>query len=267
MLFINKLFGKSHTCIVFFMGLLKEFPKNKSLYRFKIFFITKILKFTDKVFFLNTSELQVANKYFPTFIDIFEYYPFSVDLDFWKKENTSKSNDVLFIGNDGERDYGAVINIINKLDNLSFTVVSKFIDTDQITNQRCKVIQGSWNDSLLSDTEILNLYNISRVTILPLKESLQPSGQSVALQSMACGTPVVITKTQGFWDFENFIDNKNICFAKNNSVEEWEKKIRFFLNSSSIEYFSFSNNCEKLIKEKYSMDNINRKLEILINNL
>ena len=267
MLFINKLFGKSLTSIVFFMGLLKEFPKNRSLHKFKIFFITKILKFTDKVFFLNKSELQVAVEHFPSFKDIFEYYPFSVDLNFWKNEKTPKSNDVLFIGNDGERDYDAVISLVNKLDSLSFTVVSRFIDKSQITNERCKVIQGSWNDSLLSDIDILELYNISRVTIVPLKESLQPSGQSVALQSMACGTPVVITKTQGFWDFENFIDNKNICFARDNSLEEWEKKINFFLKSSSVEYSSFSNDCEKLIKEKYSLDNINKKLESFINNL
>ena len=38
------------------------------------------------------------------------------------------------------------------------------------------------------------------MTIIPLKNSIQPSGQSVALQSMACGTPVVITETFGFWD-------------------------------------------------------------------
>lgn len=267
MLFINKLFGKSHTSIVFFMGLLKEFPKNRTLFKFKIFFITKILKFTNKVFFLNKSELQVAIKHFPSFKDIFEYYPFSVDLDFWKKEATPKTNDVLFIGNDGQRDYEAVVNLINSLDNLSFTVVSKFIDKSQITNKRCKVIQGSWNDSLLSDLDILKLYNVSRVTILPLKESLQPSGQSVALQSMACGTPVVITRTQGFWDFENFIDKKNICFTRDNSLEEWEKKINFFIKSSSREYSSFSNDCEKLVKEKYSLDIINKKLESFISDL
>jgi glycosyltransferase involved in cell wall biosynthesis len=267
MLFINKLFGKSHTSIVFFMGLLKDFPKKKNLYNFKIFFIAKILKFTDKVYFLNKSELQFAVEHFPLFKEIFEYYPFSVDLDFWKKENTLKTNDVLFIGNDGERDYEMVINLINKLDNISFTVISKFIDRNKITNDRCKIIEGSWDDSLLSDTDILKFYNISKVTILPLKESLQPSGQSVALQSMACGTPVIITKTQGFWDFENFIDNKNICFTRDNSLEEWEKKINYFLKSSSDEYSTFSSYCEKIVKEKYSMDNINKRLENFIKNL
>ena len=37
---------------------------------------------------------------------------------------------------------------------------------------------------------------------MPLVETLQPSGQSVALQSMSMGLPVLITKTEGFWDFD-----------------------------------------------------------------
>ena len=49
-----------------------------------------------------------------------------------------------------------------------------------------------------------------------MKESLQPSGQSVALQSIACGTPVLITKTGGFWDNKNFKDKDNIFFAMKN---------------------------------------------------
>jgi glycosyltransferase involved in cell wall biosynthesis len=78
---------------------------------------------------------------------------------------------------------------------------------------------------------------------------------------------VIITKTQGFWDFENFIDNKNICFTRDNSLEEWEKKINYFLKSSSDEYSTFSSYCEKIVKEKYSMDNINKRLENFIKNL
>ena len=76
MLVINKIFGKSHVSIVFFMGLLNKFPKNTLLYKFKIYFIKNILKFSNKVYFLNKSELNSANKLFPKFKNIFEYYPF-----------------------------------------------------------------------------------------------------------------------------------------------------------------------------------------------
>ena len=267
MLVLSKLFRKSYISIVFFMGLLNKFPENIFLYNFKIFFIKNILKFTNRVYFLNKPELIRAIELFPELKSIFEYYPFSVDLDFWKNENQIKSNDVLFIGNDGQRNYDTVINLVNKLNNVSFTIVSKLIDKKKIKNKNCKIIEGSWDDQLLSDLDILDLYNKSKLTIIPLKDSLQPSGQSVALQSMACGTPVLISKTKGFWDYENFINNQNIFFISKNNIQEWIDKISLVLNSSDEKYTSYSNSCIEIVKKHYSMDNINFKLENFIENL
>ena len=65
MLLICKLFGKSHISIVFFMGLLNNFSKNIFLYKFKIYFVRSILRFTNKVYFLNMFELDTAGKSFP----------------------------------------------------------------------------------------------------------------------------------------------------------------------------------------------------------
>ena len=237
------------------------------MYKFKIYFVKNILKFSNKVYFLNKAELNKAKNLFSEFINIFEYYPFSIDLDFWKNKNQNKSNDILFIGNDGKRDYEIVINLVNKLSNNSFILVSKFIDKNKITNKNCKIVKGSWDDSLLSDHDILNLYNMSKLTIIPLKDTIQPSGQSVALQSMACGTPVIISKTKGFWDNENFIDSENIYFISNNDIKEWESKISLVLSHTNEKYNTFSNSCESIVKKHYSMDNINLKLEKFINSI
>ena len=56
------------------------------------------------------------------------------------------------------------------------------------------ILKGSWGNPAINDLELRKLYRSAKLTIIPLKESLQPSGQSVALQSIACGTPVLITK-------------------------------------------------------------------------
>lgn len=267
MMLLNKLFGKSPKSIVFFMGLLQKFPNNKFLFKFKIYFIKNILSHVQKVYFLNKSEMDYAAEIFPSFTNNFEYYPFSVDLDFWEKKEMHKTNDILFIGNDGQRDYEFVIDLINKLDNLSFTVVSKFIDKNKIKSNNCKIFDGSWDEDLLSDNDILELYNKSKITIIPLKETLQPSGQSVALQSMACGTPVIITKTKGFWDYENFMDNINIFFETKNNLSHWEKKINLILNSELEKYKYYSESCEEIVTLNYSVQNINKKLKNLINEL
>ena len=50
-----------------------------------------------------------------------------------------KSNDVLFIGNDGQRNYDTVINLVNKLNNVSFTIVSKLIDKKKINRSKLSI--------------------------------------------------------------------------------------------------------------------------------
>ena len=56
-------------------------------------------------------------------------------------------------------------------------------------------------------------YEQSNLSIIPLKNSLQPSGQSVALQSMSMEVPVLMTKTDGFWDHSVFDNNKNYILS------------------------------------------------------
>ena len=68
------------------------------------------------------------------------------------------------------------------------------------------------------------MYKKALITIIPLKDSFQPSGQSVCLQSMCVGTPVLISKTKGVWDTNLFKDQENIYFA-DNSISDWSQKI------------------------------------------
>ena len=77
--------------------------------------------------------------------------------------------------------------------------------------ENIKHIKGSWRSGILTDVQILDEYKKADLVIIPLSETTQPSGQSVALQSMSSGTPVLITRTKGFWDEINFI-NKKIYF-------------------------------------------------------
>ena len=78
------------------------------------------------------------------------------------------------------------------------------------------------------------MYHAVDLTILPLKESIQPSGQSVTLQAMSSGTPVMITKTSGFWDLQSFVDNENIFFVEGTSLNDWIIKLNSLLNNSKI---------------------------------
>ena len=69
---------------------------------------------------------------------------------------------------------------------------------------------------------------------IPLVESLQPSGQSVALQAMAMGVPAMISDTPGFWDRENLINNKNIFLVNCKTVDDWTEEIKKVLEKQDL---------------------------------
>ena len=72
--------------------------------------------------------------------------------------------------------------------------------------------------SVLTDTELKEIYEKSRITIIPLKQTLQPSGQSVAMQSMLIGTPVIISEIDGLWA------NHKLSVETQNAKNRWTKE-------------------------------------------
>ena len=119
--------------------------------------------------------------------------------------------------------------------------------------------KGSWNKGILEDSFLVNLYSKARITIIPLKNSLQPSGQSVALQSMSMMTPVIISKTDGFWDSEHFSHKKNIYFALENTLEEWDSAIND-LEQNGLLYKHLTKNARSLIDTEFNCLAFGKKL-------
>ena len=95
------------------------------------------------------------------------------------------------------------------MNNFNFIFISKNINNINLPDN-VQLLSGSWNDYELNDEEIRLYYQSSFLVINPLLETYQPSGQSVSLQSMAAGTGLLITKTEGFWDSESFKDEESI---------------------------------------------------------
>ena len=117
----------------------------------------------------------------------------------------------------------------------------------------------------MSDDDIRNFYQTSYLTLLPLKNSLQPSGQSVALQSMSCGTPVIITKTQGFWEPDLFSNYEDIIFVDKNNIESWEKEIKNIV-SNDDNYKNLSINGLNKVLENYTLEKFYIRLENILFN-
>ena len=173
----------------------------------------------DKFIFLGYGEYQFVKNNFSKYKSKFEYLPFCVDTKFWSMSKNKKKEGILFVGNDGKRDYNFLIKLSQHLPELNFTVITNQELNFNTSNVR--YIKGNWSDQLISDESLREIYSKSKLTIIPIKNSYQPSGQSVALQSLSCNTPILITKTNGFFGDEDFIKEYKINFVHSNLAIEW----------------------------------------------
>lgn len=257
-----KLFKKSNTITVIAMGLFNSSSKNLLIIKIHNFLHKIMLKNISRMVFIGQPEYLYATQVFTRYSKKFQYIPFGVDKDFWKKKNTqdpSSDDYILFIGNDTNRDFDFLVSLANKLQNKKFIVVTEKLEESEFKGTNVKLLNGSWNKDLLTDEYLRNLYDNAKITIVPLKEGLQPSGQSVTLQSMATETPVIITKTIGFWSQDDFIHKENIYFTHSNDLEVWENAIDSLYEDKDM-YQSISSNSRNLIERKYNSDYFNSLL-------
>lgn len=258
---ILKIFKKIEIYVIV-MGLFGRKENNKLISLFQKFYINVFLLVSKKVFFLGKGEIIEAEKKWKIYSNKFTFLPFSIDYSFWSnKENLEQDkNKILFIGNDGKRDYDLILKIAEQLPDLEFVFITSQINKCDLKSSNVTLIKGKWNENYLTEVEIKKHYTNSAMTLIPLKNSYQPSGQSVCLQSMACGTPVLISKTNGFWDIENFKNNTNIIFINDNVLNTWVNIIKNTFNDKNL-LNKLSNNGKALVKRRYNLNVFNKLLE------
>ena len=213
---------------IFIMGFLKNTGNifNKIMTR-------SLIKTATMLLFISKSELDEAKKRFPDFSEKFVYVPFCVDTKFWSPNSSKiKTKNILFVGNDSNRDFDFLLDLAKEMKDFNFSIITEKISSCNLEN--VNLINGNWREETLSDSEMKKLYSESFLSIIPLKNSFQPSGQSVALQSMSMKTPTIITDTKGFWDKESFINKENIFFMSSNSIDEWKNQINLIYNDDDL---------------------------------
>ena len=261
-LLVVKLFNKLDIFIIV-MGLFGRQSNNLIIKFFQNIYMSLLNSITKSYIFLGNGEFKNALSLNPKNSNKFKFLSFCIDTEFWKPSNSpsQEKEGILFIGNDGKRDYKLVEKIAESLPEINFTFITSQIIENSLSN--VNLIKGSWGKEILTDEEIRKYYQNSRLTIIPLIETFQPSGQSVALQSMSCGTPVMITDTKGFWDKEEFINNKNIIFVKENKIDLWVGKIKEFYYSDKL-LKNLSNNGVLTINNQFKLSRFDTNLEKII---
>tara|TARA_B110000483_G_scaffold240748_1_gene322059 strand:+ start:1542 stop:2639 length:1098 start_codon:yes stop_codon:yes gene_type:complete len=232
--FIKKKYKLKYKIIYLNMGLGDRLFKAKNnnffLYIFFKFIITSRLKLIDQVVCLGIIEKNFLDKEFKDY-NKFHYQSFGVDVGFWDyiKYSNNHKKYITFIGNDSNRDIHLLRKLIIENPNEKFCVVTTRklnLNSDNLIR-----IKGHLNKAhdKYNDSYIKNIYHSSKFVIIPLIDCIQPSGQSVMLQSMSCGTPVLISNSFGL--FSNKLINEENCIISFNA-NDFLKKFKKINNSS-----------------------------------
>ncbi len=254
-LFVARFFKRINVSL-FAMGLYSKNLKFKKLKFLHLFFIKLLVLSVNNIIFLGNAEFEKAKNIHKKQIEKFNFLPFCIDTEFWKNKNNkdlTKNENIIFVGNDGNRDFELLIKLAESLKQFNFIIVSSNEVFKNLDLPNVKIHNGSWGSGEISDADLRNLYLESRLSIIPLKESLQPSGQSVALQSMSLGIPVMITETKGFWQKDIFLDEENIFFVNDFDYKNWVNKINKVFNDD-LQIKKISKNAKSTVLENYKLE-------------
>ena len=177
-------------------------------------------------------ELSVLQKIAPNaFITVKQ---FGVDINFWQPGNsqTTEGPYILAVGNDGRRDFETLIRAVDGLD-IPCRILTKR-KLPKLLPSNVEHIHGGWHSGGVSDQELRTLYQQASCVVVPLWESEQPSGQSVTLQAMACGRPVILSRTKGLWSKEMMKDYVNVLLVEPGDAELLKNALLQVLQSKDL---------------------------------
>jgi glycosyltransferase involved in cell wall biosynthesis len=158
------------------------------------------------------------------------YVPFGVDHRFWTPEGAGDNGDyVLSVGNDPHRDYDTLIRAWRP-DFPDLRIVTRLPVPAQ-PSSNVEVIAGDWRTQRLSDAALRDLVRGSRFIVVPVRDTLQPSGQSACLQAMACGKAVVLSDIAGLWDRGLMRDGENCILVPPGDAEALGQAVQRLLDN------------------------------------
>jgi glycosyltransferase involved in cell wall biosynthesis len=191
------------------------------------------------------------------------YMPFGVDLDFWSPSHTAIATYVVAMGNDRHRDWETLINAWS-LDLPPLKIITKLSVPAAPSN--VEVIEGDWTAQTLTDERIRSILRGALFVVIPLKDTLQPAGQSVCLQAMACGKAVVLTDITGIWDSDLIVNGETVLLIPPGNVSALSACVHeLSANSALIERLGAAG--RKIVEQHLNTDRMAESLKAILEQL
>ena len=125
------------------------------------------------------------------------FVPFGVDVDFFEPRDASGDWDVVAAGTNQGKDYPTLVRALR-------------------TGERCLIVTDSWNQRKIAATRtdgeltvdqdvpieaLANHYLSARRVVIPLREVPYSTGQTVLLENLALGRPVIVSEVDAVRDY------------------------------------------------------------------
>lgn len=190
------------------------------------------------------------------------YVPFGVDKTFWHPAPPDIVEEpfVLAIGNDLSRDWATLVEA------WSPDLPKLKIITDlpvPVAPPNVEVVRGDWRTGVLTDEELRELYWRATAVLVPLKQTIQPSGQSSCLQAMACGKSVVLSDTAGLWDRDLMVNKRSILLVPPGDAFALNAVVRFLLASPDLRQ-RLGKEARTVVVEHLNIDMMAKRLACLL---
>jgi glycosyltransferase involved in cell wall biosynthesis len=260
MLFIIKYLKRKNPGLQVTMFVMGLFQESNLRARTKRLILKSMLKEYDKFIFLGKPEYEYACQYKFSFRTKFHYLTFAIDSDFWNTRNSLQIKDtILFVGNDMNRDYELLGKIAKELCDYKFTIISNRFKTKNFSSN-VQLINSDWRSGFLTDTQLKSIYETAKISLIPTKDTLQPSGQSVGLQSISMKIPLIVSESKGFWG-KGALEHSKDIFVLKNDLNIWKEVIIKLMEDKSLQkditenayikfqkYFNYEHTFKKFIK-------------------
>lgn len=170
-------------------------------------FVLWCLRKADAIVCLANYQIDYISKEMPDIIPKLHFVPMGIDTRF-HKPGKQLENFILAVGKDNGRDYRTVIDVAKKMPNENFKIVCSPRNMEGITEipSNVEVIFGMSIGDLRREYE-----NTKMVLIIThdddYREGADCSGQTVLLEAMASGLPIIASRRQSLYGYiEDFKD-------------------------------------------------------------
>jgi glycosyltransferase involved in cell wall biosynthesis len=184
-------------------------------------------------FLFGEAELQPFRDFFALPETAVSVNQFGVDLAFWRPAAEPATGEGVFsVGNDGRRDFPTLITAAPEIGAPVRIVTRQTLPENLPANVTAQ--RGSWHGAELTDAGLRELYQNAACVAVPIVRTLQPSGQSVTLQAMACGRPVVLADFPGLWNRAALRDGENVLFYPAGDGAALARQVRRVLEDPAL---------------------------------